>query len=466
MDSGAAAAKAKEAGNDELIIRKANECMAAAQFYGRRSMIFDEFWRDGELALLFGPPGVGKSVLATLIAENAARGRVIDGFRMMPHRQKVLYVDLKLSDEQFATRYSGDMKRYKFSGNFSRISCEWRKDLGGKIKQAVLKCGARLVIIDDLSAVCQSYGGTRETLPFMRELRRLKNALDVSILVLSSCETPGPRHFVNEVDLRRSRILCDVADSVIAMCQLPGTIDSCIFQTRSRNARVHWTTVNSPVCRITRQDDGKFLEMIFDDRFIARMSDEEIELVRAVKAARDAGRPWAALAEELGISKTRATRLFEKWSPRMEPPAPVEPAPAEPKYGLLPCDSDDARCYDSKQYERDTGLFILRNPAPAPVEAAQPVAEPPPKPEMDVSKIPFAAAFKRRTLNDLELSVDGYGKDIWVEDAMSITACQSYITGSTGLGMLCDLSEKHLASMPRASARPRTSTAGWRGSER
>src|SRR5580765_3916158 len=97
--------------------RKVNECINAVKHLAPPEMLFDEFWREGELALLFGASGTGKSVLAVQIADAIARGRPIDGFRMSEKRQKVLYVDLDLSEMQFRVRYNNDGKHYKFSEN-------------------------------------------------------------------------------------------------------------------------------------------------------------------------------------------------------------------------------------------------------------------------------------------------------------------------------------------------------------
>ena len=100
--------------------RKANECIMDAKRFPTPAMLFDEFWREGELALLFGASGTGKSVLAVQVAEAIARGRGLDGFTMTARRQKVLYAELKLSDKQFEMRYSALGKTYRFSENLSR----------------------------------------------------------------------------------------------------------------------------------------------------------------------------------------------------------------------------------------------------------------------------------------------------------------------------------------------------------
>src|SRR2546430_14470578 len=45
-------------------------------------MLFDEFWREGELAVLFGDTGVGKSVLAMQIGDAIARGTCVGPLRV------------------------------------------------------------------------------------------------------------------------------------------------------------------------------------------------------------------------------------------------------------------------------------------------------------------------------------------------------------------------------------------------
>src|SRR5687767_10426713 len=82
-------------------LRKANECVAEGKRAKPQAPLFDEFWREGELAMLFGASGAGKSLLAVQIADALARGTPLDGFVMPRSRRKVLYVDLDLSDAQF-----------------------------------------------------------------------------------------------------------------------------------------------------------------------------------------------------------------------------------------------------------------------------------------------------------------------------------------------------------------------------
>src|SRR5437879_7873527 len=69
-------------------------------------MLFDEFWREGELAVLFGDTGMGKSVLATQISDSIACGTPVGPLRMTAEMQEVRYIDLKLTKDQIELRYS------------------------------------------------------------------------------------------------------------------------------------------------------------------------------------------------------------------------------------------------------------------------------------------------------------------------------------------------------------------------
>ena len=116
--------------------QRANDCISNAASYRPPAKLFDAFWREGELALMFGAPGTGKTTLAIQIAEALARGEPIDGFTMPEKGQKVLYVDLVHSNEQFhLRRMADDGQVYRFSDDLHRAQlpvepkdlCKWLK---------------------------------------------------------------------------------------------------------------------------------------------------------------------------------------------------------------------------------------------------------------------------------------------------------------------------------------------------
>ena len=119
--------------------------------------VFDAFWRDGELALLFGEAGSWKSLLAVQIADAIARGReplemrnaecgVRNSGKERRKRRKVLYVDLALSDRQFSARYG----RYRFSANLYRDRPQWGVGLADWVRSCIVNDGFTAVIIDEI----------------------------------------------------------------------------------------------------------------------------------------------------------------------------------------------------------------------------------------------------------------------------------------------------------------------------
>jgi hypothetical protein len=291
--------------------RKMNEIMNETLGWPTLTPLFDQFWREGELALMFGPSGAGKSIFAVQLADALARGSAIDGFAMPSAGKRVLYVDLQGAEFQFRTRYSdASGRRYNFS---ERLLCarppvtptnfiEW---LRSRLEERRFD----VVIIDDIDSLRRTNGGTSEVLAAMRALKRLRDEMMVSILVIAEArEAKGKQG--TEKDLGTSRVLCTVADNVFSL-SVYDTGHRRLIQTRSRNAPVFWTRDISPIAQIA-QLRGGLLGFQFDERFVPGLTDEENELLQDILPMRETAMTYRQIAAVLSISKTRAHRLVKK----------------------------------------------------------------------------------------------------------------------------------------------------------
>lgn len=202
--------------------------------------LFGPYWRRGELSILFSTTGLGKSALATQIAESLARGAAIAPFdnpemrRIEP--QRVLYLDCELNSDQFAARYSlvnsTDQKyeqHYQFSPDLIRSELSWdgRVIDGYKGFSDMFFCNiadqldlhhARILIVDNVTFLDRrSTSNANIALSIMRALSILKRDDQISILVLA--HTPKRRPFMplDERDLQGSINLANFADSMFAM---------------------------------------------------------------------------------------------------------------------------------------------------------------------------------------------------------------------------------------------------------
>jgi hypothetical protein len=447
--------------------RKANECIGNEKNIFRPSPLFDEFWREGELALFFGAPGAGKSLLAMQLADAMARGRGLEGFRMPAGRRKVLYVDLLLTNAQFQARYShfppgsNYAKSYKFAENLFRGRPPANVDLVKWLRSMISDGRFQIVIIDDISAIKRTHDGTRETLSLMRRLKELRDELGVSILVLADSEEPGRSGVAEEHDLRRSRVLCSVADSVFAIGRSVRRPDDLyLIQTRSQNAPIFWTAQNAPTARIKRLDAG-LLGLEFDERFAPYIDDEKLELICRVHAMHDAGGSYRVIAQRLNISRSQAARLYKKWTPDMGESEEEFEAQTETHAHAAPDDIDAEDDYDDsdEEYLREVGIIPSNTFGCAPdapedalnADAASGDAEYPQsaiedvpssfehisnnfdqaphaavhapedaaeveRRETDFTQLPFATGPRRRSVYDLEVARNAYDHEIFVEE--------------------------------------------------
>ncbi|HLA95258.1 MAG TPA: AAA family ATPase [Pyrinomonadaceae bacterium] len=290
-------------------VRKANECLAKAKRSKPSTLLFDEFWREGELALFFGAAGTGKSVLAVQVADALARGKPLHGFSMPLRWRKVLYVDLRLSETQFLARYGS----HKFAENMYRGRPGADDDPFEWIKRAVVADGFRVVVIDDISAIKRTCDGVREPLMLMRHLKRLCRDAGVSILVLSDASIPSD-DCEGEADLKRSRVMCSVADSAFSLGRRRMSVDSRLMQTRTTGAEIVWNQRNAPYGSIKQLSSG-MLGFEFDERFSERVDDCLRMMIICIDEMREQGKSYRKIEEAYGISRSYAHSLHKKWGP-------------------------------------------------------------------------------------------------------------------------------------------------------
>ena len=319
VETATAETQAEEAAASDIApLRRAYDRIISGLETGRPQMVFDEFWREGELALMFGEAGAGKSLLAMQLADMLAAGGDIPWFRMECPAGKTLYVDLSMSDRQFASRHSyrgkrGEDRAWQVS---RRLYCDRPADeseLLEWLERQISTEKLRYVIIDDLSSVMRTCDGTRETVAMMRGLRRMCGRFGVSILVVMQSEAPKANAGVSERDLGRQRVLCRLADSVFAIGhhrRRAGYVY--LAQMRSHSSKPTWTVNNAIQAKVREYRGTVHLQ------FEMKISEEERALINAVKDLRRKGLSFRDVAAKLKISKSRAHRLDRHWYQMLE----------------------------------------------------------------------------------------------------------------------------------------------------
>jgi RecA-family ATPase len=172
--------------NNLLLVKDANEWIAEAKERPIPNMLFDEFWREGEVCILFADTNVGKSILAVQIAESISSGNPIKGFKMESPKTRVILFDFELSDKQFESRYSENYtNHYSFDKNFKRVEINpdaeipehetFETYLCQCLEAIILKTGAKILIVDNITYLKNETEKAKDAASLMKMLKMLKN---------------------------------------------------------------------------------------------------------------------------------------------------------------------------------------------------------------------------------------------------------------------------------------------------
>jgi hypothetical protein len=227
--------------------------------------LFGDYWREGEVAVLFAEAGTGKSILATQIAELIARGTVypLPGRKPLPGR-RVLYFDLERPDALFRELYStrlpsGRLWNYRFSKRFLRSAFDpffspataGKRGLGVYTQNAILAEleaePARIFIIDDISYFAANRNAARalKTIKYFAGRRRL------SVLLLAHGRVRRRLGPVTLADLTGGPGIAEIADTIFALGR--STLGPDIRYLRHLKSSMRPLVAETPVFRI-----GKF----------------------------------------------------------------------------------------------------------------------------------------------------------------------------------------------------------------
>ncbi len=235
----------------------------------RPEYLFGDLWRPGEVTVLAGETGVGKSILAVQIAESIARGQMpfrepqhqiqfgpatppVPTLFPPPRRQRVLYFDLETSPALMRERYTcpspilGKLPvSYRFANFFERsgyaedlkVPEHFRGDMARYLRHsvdlAIRYSEANVIIIDDLAALEPSAPRSNGPARWLRNFRKMAALHGYSILVLTHLKSSPPclggvaalrgrggrnsQRPLSLTNLSLGRQIAELADTVIAI---------------------------------------------------------------------------------------------------------------------------------------------------------------------------------------------------------------------------------------------------------
>lgn len=197
-----------------LSVRSVNKTLQEASSRPNPRNLYWELWHEGETGCLFADSGTGKSILAVQIGMEIAK------------TDKVLYIDCELSDKQFQLRYTSDEgKIAQFPDNFFR--CEINPDavyegdfestILANIEECAIGVRAPVIIVDNLTYLCNDSEKGDKAGAFMRNLLRLKKKYGWSLLVIAHTPKRDLWRPLTANNLAGSKKLYNLFDCIFAL---------------------------------------------------------------------------------------------------------------------------------------------------------------------------------------------------------------------------------------------------------
>jgi hypothetical protein len=176
-----------------LLTKTANACIEDAKLAPTPKTLFDDFWFEGEICILFADTGLGKSVLAVQIADSITKHRSIGHFALEGEKQAVLFFDCELSQKQFEKRYAIKQddtltNHYIFDDDFLRCVINRRAAMPKRfnsfedylffsLEYEVARTETQILIVDNITYLKSQTETAKDALPLMKELNRLKRQI-------------------------------------------------------------------------------------------------------------------------------------------------------------------------------------------------------------------------------------------------------------------------------------------------
>lgn len=166
-----------------LTLKSANQTIEDASKRPDPEQLYLELWYEGEVCCLFADSNLGKSIYAVQMADEISQTR------------NVLYVDCELSDKQFQLRYTNSEtgERHIFPDGLLRAEVNpyaigaqgYEEAIIRDIETAAERTGTKVIIIDNLTYLCNSSDKSVDAGIFMMKLMALKKKKDLSLLIIA-----------------------------------------------------------------------------------------------------------------------------------------------------------------------------------------------------------------------------------------------------------------------------------------
>ena len=301
--------EAKNAGG--FLVASMNDTLEKAKKLPPLVPLYDNIVLEGDLSVIFGQSGIGKTIFAMQVASDiAAKGK------------RVLYVDFEMTERQLYARYQSIV----FPDTFFRAEVDKdhvNDDVLKGIEEVAKANMAQVVFIDNITALSQSLDKGSDAGVLMAELNRMKKENGWTMIIL----THVPKQYSGNTPLILSAIqgsakINQLVDDVIGLAQ------SCkdkslvyVKQCKWRNGERELDADHVAVYERCKDEGGNLCFQFRgqgkeSEHLAAATANEKEAKIARVKELHEQGKSQTDIARELGISQPTVWRIIQSFSPK------------------------------------------------------------------------------------------------------------------------------------------------------
>ena len=288
-------------------VERMNQCIDDAHQLPPLVSLYPDIVLEGDLCIIFGQSGIGKTIFAMQIARYIAE-----------NGKRLLYVDCEMTPRQLGNRYETP----NFPPTFLRAEMDREhpaEDVLKGIEEVAVANHVEVVFIDNITALGQSLDRSADAGALMASLNTLKKKYNWTLVVLNHV----PKMFSGNVPLSLSAMqgsakINQLIDDAIGIAQ--SSIDSNLVyvkQCKWRNGELTMGADHVAVYERCKDENGNlvFISRGFgteQEHLSIENSNEREEMKARVRELSNKGMTQTAIAEQLGISQSKVSRLLKE----------------------------------------------------------------------------------------------------------------------------------------------------------
>ena len=312
-----------------LRVQTMDEALKEGKAEPIRKMLLGSLLREGDMCLMFGDEGTGKSVGVVQIGLAISKGLPLFGdgvnFANECAPKKTLFFDFELENAELFARYNESGNAFVFGDMFKRVDMNPdnfdgndETDILRTVQNTIEREKPEFVIIDNLTWLTSEAQDTAVAASFMKMFLRLRRKHGFTIIVVAHTPKRNNSEPLESKHMAGSSKLKDFAKNVIGISpskQGDGIIY--VKHLKMRNGEKVFTNQNVIQCNIEK--NGGLLQwhfMGFNDETVhlatptVEMTDDEI-CVQAMKLRDEKGMTWEEILTEMSLPFSRVT-LYRK----------------------------------------------------------------------------------------------------------------------------------------------------------